>query len=801
MAGFFDRIREGAEKAAFEADRLRRLSQAQSELRALFRRLESDTAGLGRRMLQLHDDGALTQPELLEECTAIAPVRQEIEAKEYEIQRIREEKPPEAPRAVAFGHICPKCKIELPDKALFCHVCGSKAVDIAPPTPADSFVCSHCGEGLEPAAALCPHCGTRVQTAAPVASVVCPNCGATIPAEATFCPECGQSRAPGAAPGLASEEGGVVTEAPTVVAGPREPEPRPAEIQAATRACSYCGTMIPEEAVFCPECGQLTARQPDEEELPPGAVTVLAEPPEPEPKPAEIQAATRACSYCGAMIPEEAAFCPECGHFTAPEPEPTPAEIPVVARACSYCGAMIPEESVFCPECGYFTAREPHVQEELPPEAPAVLAETPEPEPTPAEMPAVTRACSHCDAMIPEEAVFCPECGQDTAREPSEEEELPPEAATVLTDQPEPEPTPAEIPAVTRACSHCGAMIPEEAVFCPECGQFSAREPGEEEELPPEAPTVLTDQPEPEPTPAEVPAATRACSYCGAMIPEKAVFCPECGRPPEPAPAPKPTADVVPPPREKAEDESIPLPGDTLRLMRCPKCHAGIPAEALSCPECGHSLARTSGAPGHAEPYPVPEGAPILGSEHVAEPSGVPEEPLELGMATARDVPEQEKSAPTDRVPPATMSCPHCLGLIEPDMEYCPHCRQPLVDQEAESAERPSRPQDAAEATPQPEPVIKAGSRAPATCPFCLGLVRADAEVCPTCGQPLTNLLPEPLETRSSAPEVFQPENAQAPDQPILPSDDTLVMMRCPHCRASIPAMAAFCPECGARLS
>jgi hypothetical protein len=159
MPGFFDKLKSGADKAAFEADRLRRQTQAQSALKALQRDLDDQIRALGQQALTLHDAGTLTQPELLALCPQIDNLRQQITTQEAEIERIRHEKPPEdaapveepptpapaqarpvtqqppaAPVQTATpelrGHICPKCQIPLPADVRFCPECGSRAVDV-----------------------------------------------------------------------------------------------------------------------------------------------------------------------------------------------------------------------------------------------------------------------------------------------------------------------------------------------------------------------------------------------------------------------------------------------------------------------------------------------------------------------------------------------------------------------------------------------------------------------------------------------------------------------------------------------
>jgi len=152
MPGFLDKLKSGAEKAGFEADRLRRVTLAQSALGRLKHELEAQTVTLGHKVLALVDAGTLAQPELLADCQPVNALRQQIAMQEADIERMRQEKAPEAveqappPGAVAApvasqasapaampvlsGHVCPSCHIELPADVKFCPNCGSKAVDI-----------------------------------------------------------------------------------------------------------------------------------------------------------------------------------------------------------------------------------------------------------------------------------------------------------------------------------------------------------------------------------------------------------------------------------------------------------------------------------------------------------------------------------------------------------------------------------------------------------------------------------------------------------------------------------------------
>jgi len=75
--------------------------------------------------------------------------------------------------------VCPKCKEELEDGAVFCTNCGTKL----------SITCPKCGKILKSGAKFCSGCGANLAEHAK--NNVCPNCGAELEEGAKFCDQCG----------------------------------------------------------------------------------------------------------------------------------------------------------------------------------------------------------------------------------------------------------------------------------------------------------------------------------------------------------------------------------------------------------------------------------------------------------------------------------------------------------------------------------------------------------------------------------------------------------------------------------
>ena len=163
MPGFFDRLKSGADKAAFEADRLLRLNQAQGAVKAAQRDLEAKVAELGRQALALYDAGNLDHPELQDICRQIEAQREEIAAREAEVERIREEKPPEAggppseqpPEPPTPPSAEPPYPPPAPEEP---------TSEFGGPT-AEARTCPNCGTPLPPDVRFCPECGTKIEEA------------------------------------------------------------------------------------------------------------------------------------------------------------------------------------------------------------------------------------------------------------------------------------------------------------------------------------------------------------------------------------------------------------------------------------------------------------------------------------------------------------------------------------------------------------------------------------------------------------------------------------------------------------
>lgn len=186
MSSLVDRFKSGAGKAAFEADKLRRLQSAQSAIKPLRADADRLTHEMGKLAYLLFTQEAITQPELLTAGERLAEMHARIAAAEAEVERIRAEEfvEPLSSAVIGSGMICPNGHGTLLGGASFCQTCGAAGVRPAPPPVArPTMPCRQCGNALDLNARFCANCGTPVDR--------CVNCDAVVLADAMFCAECG----------------------------------------------------------------------------------------------------------------------------------------------------------------------------------------------------------------------------------------------------------------------------------------------------------------------------------------------------------------------------------------------------------------------------------------------------------------------------------------------------------------------------------------------------------------------------------------------------------------------------------
>ncbi|MFZ1402954.1 MAG: zinc ribbon domain-containing protein [Anaerolineae bacterium] len=257
---FIKSVRQQADRASLEADKLIRIHGEQAVISQLQRDIKTQLDALAVTTLAAYRSRGLAQPELNAICQQIEGIELQIRQREARVEQIRAERLA-APMA-QIGVPCPSCRQLIPPDAAFCPLCGFKI----PKAPPAEEICQSCGSSRPVAAQFCPTCGGR-KIAQPQ-TIRCMGCSAELPASAVFCPDCGTRTGTSAPPGSSSEpEPAALSAAPTMVATQAEAAEA---AQPLTKRCASCQAELPIEATFCPECG--SRQQAPAEEKPAEAI-------------------------------------------------------------------------------------------------------------------------------------------------------------------------------------------------------------------------------------------------------------------------------------------------------------------------------------------------------------------------------------------------------------------------------------------------------------------------------------------------------------------------------------------------
>ena len=149
MSDFFGKIKFGAEKVAFEAEKMTRLSKAKGDLEKIKSMIQGQYMKLGQLYFSQRNTSGVTGLAFDELCQAILDLENQIEAKNKEVAQIDAEEY-ETQAAVPAAPQPPAAAV---------------SADVPPPpaapAPAAKF-CSNCGKVQAERAKFCPDCGTPV---------------------------------------------------------------------------------------------------------------------------------------------------------------------------------------------------------------------------------------------------------------------------------------------------------------------------------------------------------------------------------------------------------------------------------------------------------------------------------------------------------------------------------------------------------------------------------------------------------------------------------------------------------------
>ena len=166
MSDFFGKLKSGAGKVAFEADKMARLNRAQAELNQIKKQIETHFTKLGEMVYHQYTNPQAESPSFDAECQTIADLEHQVEVKSEDIKRINAENYAPQPAAQPI----PAQPVSAPPVSappVSTPSMADSSAPFQPPAPAEA----------EPAAA--PH------------SRFCPNCGHEVAPNVKFCPDCG----------------------------------------------------------------------------------------------------------------------------------------------------------------------------------------------------------------------------------------------------------------------------------------------------------------------------------------------------------------------------------------------------------------------------------------------------------------------------------------------------------------------------------------------------------------------------------------------------------------------------------
>jgi hypothetical protein len=160
MSDFFGKLKSGAGKVAFDADKMGRVNKAKGEIGKYKQQIEALYLKLGEITYNQFANPSSAAPDITETCQTITDLNRQIAAKNDEIQRINAET--YAPQgAPAPAPIPPVTQAPPPATPAPATASGMADTSSAAPGGATKF-CTNCGKEMAVAVKFCPDCGTKM---------------------------------------------------------------------------------------------------------------------------------------------------------------------------------------------------------------------------------------------------------------------------------------------------------------------------------------------------------------------------------------------------------------------------------------------------------------------------------------------------------------------------------------------------------------------------------------------------------------------------------------------------------------
>jgi len=159
MSDFFGKLKSGAGKVAFEADKMSRVNRAQGELSKLKGQIDDHFKKLGELVYHQYQNQDAESPDMAEICQAVTALEQQVSIKNEEIKRINAETfAPQGAAPTAPAAAVSQAATETPAAV---EPVSSETSPQAASAPKDKF-CRNCGTEIPAGVKFCPDCGTKL---------------------------------------------------------------------------------------------------------------------------------------------------------------------------------------------------------------------------------------------------------------------------------------------------------------------------------------------------------------------------------------------------------------------------------------------------------------------------------------------------------------------------------------------------------------------------------------------------------------------------------------------------------------
>ncbi len=158
MSDFFGKLKSGADKVAFEAQKMNRLNRAKGDLEKIKGQIQAQYAKLGQMYYTERETSGVTGPGFDEACLAIKDLEGQVLAKNDEIQKINAEVfAPQGAQPAAQP-------ASTPTQAAPAVATPTQSMPATAPAPAAATMkfCPNCGTQMTVDTKFCPNCGTKV---------------------------------------------------------------------------------------------------------------------------------------------------------------------------------------------------------------------------------------------------------------------------------------------------------------------------------------------------------------------------------------------------------------------------------------------------------------------------------------------------------------------------------------------------------------------------------------------------------------------------------------------------------------